>query len=654
MTSFVFVLVENQRPMRHIFNNRSPSDKPDFPQASYLIAIFNLQVVGVYPGGSMTIKKILVANRGEIAARIVRTVRDLGLGSVAVYADQDIDNYAVTLADEAYSLGGNTLQDTYLDIAKIINIAKRSGADAIHPGYGFLSEDPEAAQTVADSGLIWIGPTATTIRRLGDKLSARRVARVVDVVPIPGTINPVESVDQINDFISVHGYPVVFKRSDGGGGRGIEIVHSEKELKEFITFNTGLEKGVHKIFIERFIPHARHIETQCIRDSHGNFDVVTTRDCSVQRRNQKVIEESPAPFLSEETRKKLTVWSRALFEHTDYVGVGTCEFLLTKEEKLFFLEVNPRLQVEHTVSEEITGLDLVEAQLNIAAGDLIPNIPNIRGHSIELRVTSEDPYKSLTPTSGKVRGLLWPLGHGVRIESGVKLGDQISPEFDSMIAKLIITGPNRSRAIARARRALREMSIHGVSTSVPILNSVISHPDFSTYNNSRTFRVDTQWLERELLPSIKNEEINKHFVSLEQDNPSEKWGAFTVQLDGQRHHISLPYSLINFGLRERNKLNPQPLRSSRLENRQNQSNSVNSLTSEGVLQSPAQAVVTRVGVKVGNTVHKGDAVVVLEAMKMENHIHSPSDGIVRSVDVEVGQSVHPGDPLLRIDTENNS
>ncbi|MDN5581120.1 MULTISPECIES: acetyl/propionyl/methylcrotonyl-CoA carboxylase subunit alpha [unclassified Corynebacterium] len=614
---------------------------------------------------------ILVANRGEIAARVVRTARDLGLRSVAVYSDQDIDSPAVALADDAYSLEGTTLQETYLDIAKIIDVAQRAGADAVHPGYGFLSEVPDAAQAVADAGLTWLGPAADTIRQLGDKISARRTALAAGVSPVPGTTDPVQSMEEVDDFVAAHGYPIVLKRSDGGGGRGIEVIRTDEDLKTFAAGHAMAGGDLDKFFMERFIVSGRHIETQCMRDSHGNFAVVTTRDCSVQRRHQKVIEEAPAPFLPEGADETLQTWSKALFDHTDYVGLGTCEFMLTEEGELFFLEVNPRLQVEHTVSEEVTGLDLVEAQFTIADGGSIPEVPEIRGHSIELRLTSEDPAKDLTPTAGKIKELEWPAGHGVRIETGVRLGDKVSPEFDSMIAKLIVTGPDRPRAIARARRALGELSIKGIATSTPVLDLIMAHPDFDATNDHGDLRVRTRWLETTFLPAVDMENLGSD--SDGEDDESSIAAAlrtFTAQIDGRRHRITLPDGLANLGSMMQSGLGnlgemgqeigsrvrrSQPRRGSRRRGGEAAAGAApvgESLTAEGALKSPMQAIVVRMGTEPGASVGEGDVVIVLEAMKMEKYIHAPAGGTVASIDVAVGQNVNAGDTLLHINAES--
>ncbi|WP_010121108.1 acetyl/propionyl/methylcrotonyl-CoA carboxylase subunit alpha [Corynebacterium nuruki] len=631
---------------------------------------------------------ILVANRGEIAARVVRTCRDLGLRSVAVYSDQDIESPAVILADEAYALEGTTLQETYLDVAKIIDIAERSGADAVHPGYGFLSEVPEAARAIADAGLTWLGPTADTISQLGDKISARRVAIAAGVAPVPGTVDPVSDMAEVDAFVAEHGFPIVLKRSDGGGGRGIEVMRDEQDVKNFAAGHAMAGGDLGKFFIEKFITSGRHIETQCMRDSHGNFAVVTTRDCSVQRRNQKVIEEAPAPFLPAGAAETLTAWSKALFDETGYVGLGTCEFMLTDEGNLHFLEVNPRLQVEHTVSEEVTGLDLVEAQITIADGGEIPAVPEVRGHSIELRLTSEDPANDLAPAAGKIKELTWPAGHGIRIETGVRLGDKVSPEFDSMIAKLIVTGPTRARAIARARRALAELEIKGIATVTPLLDLIIAHPDFDATNEHADLQVRTRWLENTFLPGLSDEDWVKLGKKGGKDGTDAKDGGdgdgedgvghaiaealrtFTAQIDGRRHKITLPEGLAslaglgsmmqsgigNLGdslgeLGSNARRRVQPLRGSRRRAKKADAapEAGEGLTADGALLAPMQAIVVRMGAEPGTQVTEGDVIIVLEAMKMEKYIHAPATGVLTSFDVEIGQNVPAGTPLLHID-----
>ena len=590
------------------------------------------------------IQKIVVANRGEIAARIIRTVHDLGLQAVAVYAEADANSPAVELADEAYCLGGGSLAETYLNVDKILEIAERSGADALHPGYGFLSEVASFADAVTGAGLTWIGPSAETINQLGDKISARRTAISAGVQPVPGT-NESTDMDAVRAFVEEHGLPIVAKRSDGGGGRGIEILRSDQDLNEFEARHAGAD--IDAYFLEKFVENGRHVETQCMADAKGNFAVATTRDCSVQRRNQKLIEEAPAPELSEKVQATLAEWSEALFRTTNYQGLGTCEFLV-KGEDVYFLEVNPRLQVEHTVSEEITGLDLVMQQIRIANGEELVAIPEPRGHSIELRITSEN--AELMPTAGVITHLDWPTGHGVRIETGVREGDTVSPEFDSMIAKLIITGTDRDNCIARCHRALRELTIVGVSTPIDLLEEILAHPDF------RNMNIGTKWMEEEFLPNSSratefangaggNGAHSAASANAAGAGGGEGWTQrrdVVVEIDGKRHTMTLPTEIFAAGQRPE-----QPRRSARATN-QPTVQPDGAVDAQGILASPMQSIVVRIPVEVGQQVKEGDILLVLEAMKMEKYIHSTVDGTVEEVLVDVAANVPAGTPLLKL------
>lgn len=585
---------------------------------------------------------ILVANRGEIAARIIRTVHDMGLRAIAVYADQDIDSPAVALADEAYALGGSTIHDTYLNGDRIIEIAKQSGADAIHPGYGFLSEVPAFAEAVEHAGIAWIGPKGSTILQLGDKIGARRTALEAGVSPVPGTNDPVSSVSEVRDFAEKYGFPVVAKRSDGGGGRGIVVLRSAADIDEFEARHGGKGGDLGAYFLEKFIESARHVETQCMADAHGNFAVVSTRDCSVQRRNQKIIEEAPSPFMPHGAEETMVEWSKALFTHTDYVGLGTCEFLLDSDGSVYFLEVNPRLQVEHTVSEEVTGMDLVAEQLRIASGLELSEVPEIRGHSIELRITSEDPGADLVPTAGTITGLEWPAGHGIRIETGVRVGDYVSPDFDSMIAKLIVTGPDRDTAIARSVRALKELRIEGIATPKDMLADVLQHDDFAP-----DFRVGTRWMETAYLPNV---DLPAPFTGGSPEASSER-RSFVAEIDGRRHRVTLPAeffaatSSVDTGL-----VRPQQPR--RTSGRQVVAQSGEAaIVADGVMSAPIQSIVVRIAVEVGQAVVKGDVLLVLESMKMEKYVHAPSSGTISEIYVAQAQNIPAHTPLLKLEEE---
>ena len=585
---------------------------------------------------------ILVANRGEIAARIIRTIHDMGLKAVAVYADQDLDSPAVALADEAYALGGTTIADTYLDGDKILEIAQRAGADAVHPGYGFLSEVPSFADAVVEAGLVWIGPAGSTITQLGDKIGARRTAVAAGVAPVPGTNDPVQSIAEIREFAGEHGFPIVAKRSDGGGGRGIVILRAETDIDEFEARYGSSDLAAY--FLERFVESARHIETQCMADSHGGFAVVTTRDCSVQRRNQKLIEEAPAPFLPEGVDETVARWSESLFRTTGYVGLGTCEFLLDSDGSVYFLEVNPRLQVEHTVSEEVTGLDLVAEQIRIASGEALSDVPAVRGHSFEFRITSEDPGMDLIPTSGTITGLDWPTGHGVRIETGVRVGDTVSPDFDSMVAKLIVTGPDRQTAIARSLRAMKELKIEGIATPKDLLADILRHPAFCD-----DFTVGTRWMETEYLP---NADLPEPFAAgIPADSESGR-RSFVAEIDGRRHEISLPADFFSPSPAPGAGGAPRPQQPRRAGGRSSAAAaSAAAVAADGVLTAPIQGIVVRISVEVGQQVKKGDVLLVLEAMKMEKYIHAQADGCVEEIFVSTSQNIPAHTPLIKMEED---
>lgn len=572
--------------------------------------------------------RILVANRGEIAARIVRTITDLSMTSIAVYADQDLDSPGVKLANEAHSLTGSTLSDTYMNADKILDIAASTGATMVHPGYGFLSENADFARAVTEAGLTWIGPSAETIAMLGDKIAARRTATAAGVPLIPGTTDPLTDIDELRTFASNHGFPVAAKRSDGGGGRGITILRSEKDVDEFAArYGSDLSP----YFLEKFIEKARHVETQAMRDAHGNFAIVSTRDCSVQRRNQKVIEEAPAVGLSEAVMAGLEQSSRALFEAADYIGLGTCEFLVDGDG-YYFLEVNPRLQVEHTVSEEVTGLDLVEQQIRIALGEAMSEVPPVRGHSIELRITSEDPGLDLMPTAGTISSLAWPFGHGVRIDTSVGAGDTVTPDFDSMIAKIIVTGPSRQRAIARCRRVLAELAITGIATPVAILDQILAHEAFGSMS------VYTKWMEEEFLPSADIPAPTTSEVA-----EAEEMRTFTAVVDGRRHSVTVPAGLLAVPLPTMKK--PQPRRGTQ---RTKEGPGIAAVSADGVITSPIQAIVVSVPVEVGQEVAEGEVLMVLEAMKMEKYIHATASGTVESISVSPGDNVVAGAQLIKV------
>ena len=578
-----------------------------------------------------TVKKLLIANRGEIALRVVRTAKEMGISTVAVYSEQDRNSRYVDMADEAYLLSGDTYKDTYLNEDLLIDILHKTGADAVHPGYGFLSEVPSFAQKVEDAGAIWVGPHHTALVDLGDKITARRVALRAKVPPVPGLSEPVTDVRTLLDFAHTHGYPIMMKRTDGGGGHGITVVHDDEELRRFYMNHDALQGGdLKEYFIEKFVDKARHVETQSGRDSHGNFTVYSTRDCSLQRRNQKLVEEAPAPFLPEEIVSTLEEYSCRLFTTVGYVGLGTCEFMVTPNGKVYFLEVNPRLQVEHTVSEEVSGLDLVREQLNIAAGGELTRAPEPRGHSFELRITSEDPATNLTPGSGTLEKIQWPAGPGVRIDTGVEQGDTISPKFDSMMGKVIVTAQNRLDAVARVRRVLDELVIEGVPTPIPLFKEIFRNDDF-TAENGHPFSVSTKWLERTYL--------NRTPASASSGQPASLAGAaapatpdkstsetFVIEMNNRRVKLTVPLDIVASGAA-----------------------TANDGAKSGVIASPMQAVVTRINVSEGQQVAKGDLLVVLESMKMENYVYAPAAGEVKKIFVGPADGVEAGDTLVTLD-----
>lgn len=608
------------------------------------------------------VNKLLVANRGEIALRVVRTAREMGIPTVAVYAEQDRHAQYVQMADDAYLLSGDTYKDTYLNEDLLIDILQRSGADAVHPGYGFLSEVATFAQKVIDAGAAWVGPNPKALVDLGDKITARRVATFAKVPPVPGISQSISDMRLLLDFAHTHGYPLMLKRTDGGGGRGITLVRNDDELRGFYMNHDALQGGdLNEYFVERFIDKGRHVETQCGRDSHGNFTVYSTRDCSVQRRNQKLVEEAPAPFLPSEVTDQLEAYSRRLFEAVDYEGLGTCEFMVTEQGKVYFLEVNPRLQVEHTVSEEVCGLDLVREQLTIAnGGELTVNHP-LRGHSFELRLTCEDPAKNLAPSSGTLTSLRWPSGPGIRVDSGVVEGDTISPKFDSMMGKLVVTASDRAAAVARVRRALSELKVEGVPTPASLFEQIFNDDEF-TAEHGVAYDASTKWLERKYL--------NKAAASSQGGQPASVSGAtgsldvdkkessetFVIEVNNRRVSLTVPNDIVanlTGGAKARDaKRAIQPLRGQGLHHAQKKQQSDDGQS--GVIASPMQAVVTRVNVGEGQQVAKGDLLVVLESMKMENYVYAPVKGVVTKIFVGPAAGVEAGETLMTIDVTGAS
>jgi acetyl-CoA/propionyl-CoA carboxylase biotin carboxyl carrier protein len=581
-----------------------------------------------------TLTKVLIANRGEIAVRIIRAARDEGIASVAVYADPDRDALHVRLADEAYALGGNTAAESYLVMDKIIDAARQSGADAIHPGYGFLAENAEFAAKVIAAGITWIGPSPEAISALGDKVQARHIAEKVGAPQVPGTADPVESAGEILEFVDRHGLPVAIKAAFGGGGRGIKVARTREEIPEL--FESAVREataafGRGECFIERFLDAPRHVETQCLADAHGNVVVVSTRDCSLQRRNQKLVEEAPAPFLTEEQNRRLYESSKAILKEAGYLGAGTCEFLVGQDGTISFLEVNTRLQVEHCVSEEVTGIDLVREQFRLARGEELGyGDPEVRGHSFEFRITGEDPGRNFMPAPGTIRVLKNPTGPGVRIDSGVEQGDEISGNFDSMLSKLIVTGANRPQALQRARRALEEMVVEGIPTVIPFDLAVVSDPAFAPAEGP--FTVHTRWIETEF---VNNLPAWTPDGSADTEAAAEDRQRVVVEVGGKRLEVVLPASLGSLGTVGAAAAKPAKSK------KRSRSGGPAAATGNA-LTSPMQGTIVKVAVANGDVVSEGDLVVVLEAMKMEQPLTAHRSGIVIGLEASSGETVSAG------------
>ncbi|HSU70093.1 MAG TPA: biotin carboxylase N-terminal domain-containing protein [Micrococcaceae bacterium] len=589
------------------------------------------------------ITKVLIANRGEIAVRIIRAARDEGLASVAVYADPDRDALHVRLADEAYALGGNTAAESYLVMDKILAAAAQSGADAIHPGYGFLSENADFAQRVIDAGITWIGPSPDAIAALGDKVRARHIAEKVGAPLVPGTKNPVGSTQEVLDFADEFGLPLAIKAAYGGGGRGIKVVRDRDEIAE--AYESAVREataafGRGECFVERFLDSPRHVETQCLADAAGNVVVVSTRDCSLQRRNQKLVEEAPAPFLSDEQNARLYEASKAILKEAGYQGAGTCEFLVGTDGTISFLEVNTRLQVEHPVSEEVTGLDLVREQFRLARGEELGYTdPAVRGHSFEFRINGEDPGRNFMPAPGTVRTLRLPTGPGVRIDSGVEAGEVIGGNFDSMLAKLIVTGADRRQAMQRAARALAEMEITGMPTVLPFHRAVVADPAYAP-ENGQPFSVHTRWIETEFNNDLPAFDPAGADASGAADDGGERQ-RITVEVGGKRLEVVLPGALAVGGTKGAGKTKTKKAGRGRAAGPA--ASGGNSLT------SPMQGTIVKVAVADGDTVSEGDLMVVLEAMKMEQPLTAHRSGTVTGLTATPGDTVAAGAVLATIE-----
>jgi len=583
------------------------------------------------------ITKVLVANRGEIAVRVIRAAKDAGLASVAIYADPDADALFVTLADEAYALNGQSPAETYLDIAKILSVAERSGANAVHPGYGFLAENAIFAQAVIDAGLIWIGPPPAAIDALGDKVKARHIALKVGAPLVPGTPDPVANADDVVAFAKEHGVPIAIKAAFGGGGRGLKVartIESIPELFESATREAVTAFGRGECFVERYLDKPRHVETQCLADSHGNVVVVSTRDCSLQRRHQKLVEEAPAPFLTADQLNKLYASSKAILKEAGYVGAGTCEFLVAQDGLISFLEVNTRLQVEHPVSEEVTGIDLVREMFRIADGEELGfGDPEIRGHSIEFRINAEDAGRNFMPAPGTLVKWTPPTGPGVRVDSGYLEGMSVPGNFDSLVAKIIVTGADRAQAIARSKRALAETILDGMPTVIPFHQVVLDDPAYAATNGQ--FGVFTNWIETEF-----NNTIEPYTGTLGNAEAEEK-ATYVVEVNGKRIEVKVPATLGAPAAGKSSGTAPKPTKRSR-------SGATAKAPSTNSLQSPMQGTIVKVAVAEGDTVAEGDLIVVLEAMKMEQPLNAHRAGVIKSLTAVAGATCASGEQLCEI------
>ena len=568
-------------------------------------------------------KRVLIANRGEIALRVIRACKDHGLESVAIYSEEDRDALHAKSADFAYSLEGTVAKDTYLNIPKIIALAQTAGADAVHPGYGFLSENADFAQAVIDAGLIWIGPSPAAISALGDKVSARRIASAAGAPLVAGTKDPVETAEEVVAFAKEHGLPVAIKAAFGGGGRGLKVARTLEEIPELYASAVreaiaGFGRG--ECFVERYLDKPRHVETQVLADKFGNAVVVSTRDCSLQRRHQKLVEEAPAPFLTDAQNEELYRSSKAIMKEAGYVGAGTCEFLVGLDGTISFLEVNTRLQVEHPVSEEVTGIDLVRQQFRIAMGEALGfEDPVVRGHSIEFRINGEDPGRSFLPAPGRITEWQIPTGPGVRVDAGFRKGDLIGGNFDSLLAKLIVTGATREEAIQRSRRALAEFEVQGLATALPFHRAILEDPNYT-----ENFKVYTSYIENEFvneIPAFASEALD-----IQTKAAAEK---LVAEVNGKRFEI-----LVHA---------PEPVVK---RHRAKQASSTGA-SGDG-LPSPMQGTVVKIAVEEGQHVEAGDLVIVLEAMKMEQPLNAHKSGVIKNLKAVVGETVSSGTILCDI------
>jgi acetyl-CoA/propionyl-CoA carboxylase biotin carboxyl carrier protein len=582
------------------------------------------------------VQKVLIANRGEIAVRVARACRDAGLASVAVYADSDRDALHVRLADEAYALGGDTPGDSYLRIDKVLDAAAKAGADAVHPGYGFLSENADFAQAVLDAGLIWIGPTPAAIRALGDKVEARHIAMAAGAPLVPGTKDPVSGPDEVVAFAQEYGLPVAIKAAFGGGGRGLKVARTIEEIPELYASavrEAEVAFGRGECFVERYLDRPRHVEAQVLADQHGNVVVVGTRDCSLQRRHQKLVEEAPAPFLTDEQRATIHEAARAICRQAGYHGAGTVEFLVAVDGTISFLEVNTRLQVEHPVSEETTGIDLVREQFRIADGEPLrfTEDPAPRGHSFEFRINGEDPGRGFLPAPGAVTEWVPPAGPGVRVDTGIEAGSVIGGNFDSLLAKLIVTGESRAEALARARRALDEMVVGGMATALPFHRAVVRDPAFT----GEPFTVHTRWIETEF-----DNQIAPYTGGVAGPPETEPRETVVVEVGGKRLEVSLPGGFGGGGGTAGAGRKKAPKRGG--------GGKAGSGASGDAVVSPMQGTIVKVAVEEGQTVAEGELIVVLEAMKMEQPLNAHKAGTVTSLNAVVGEVVTAGTAVCEL------
>jgi acetyl-CoA/propionyl-CoA carboxylase, biotin carboxylase, biotin carboxyl carrier protein len=588
------------------------------------------------------VRKVLIANRGEIAVRVARACRDAGIASVAVYAEPDRDALHVRVADEAFALGGDTPAASYLDMNKVLKAAADSGADAIHPGYGFLSENADFAQAVLDAGLTWIGPPPDAIRQLGDKVAARHIAQRAGAPLVAGTKDPVSGAAEVVAFAEEHGLPIAIKAAFGGGGRGLKVARSLDEVEEL--YDSAVREAVAafgrgECFVERYLDRPRHVETQCLADKFGNVVVVSTRDCSLQRRHQKLVEEAPAPFLTAEQNAELYQASKAILREAGYQGAGTCEFLVGQDGTISFLEVNTRLQVEHPVTEEVTGIDLVREMFRIADGERLDyDDPQLRGHSFEFRINGEDPGRNFLPAPGTVTAFAPPTGPGVRLDAGVESGSVIGPAWDSLLAKLIVTGATRQQALQRAARALDEFTVEGMATALPFHRTVVADPAFAPEVNGRPgapFDVHTRWIETEFVNDIAP--FTAPGTDADEDEGTRE--TVVVEVGGKRLEVSLPSSL-GVTAAPAGAVGKKPKRKA--------AKKTGGASSGDALASPMQGTIVKVAVEEGQHVEEGELVVVLEAMKMEQPLNAHRSGTVKDLHAEVGNSLSAGTVICEI------